>query len=73
MDFVLGDHTAIEVKAKANVAARELRSLHAIGEERKLRRCLCVSLEPRRRQVGPITILPYEEFLDALWAGEYAE
>ncbi len=35
VDFVLDEHTAIEVKAKANVAPRELRSLHAILEEKK--------------------------------------
>ena len=72
VDFVLDEHTAIEVKAKANVAPRELRSLDAILEEKKIRRALCVSLEPRRRVVSGITILPWREFLDALWAGEYA-
>jgi predicted AAA+ superfamily ATPase len=72
VDFVLDDHTAIEVKAKANVAPRELRSLHALAEEKKVKRALCVSLEPRRREASGITILPWREFLDALWAGEYA-
>jgi len=72
VDFVLGDHTAIEVKAKANVAPRELRSLQALAEEKKVKRSLCVSLEPRRRKVGGTTILPWREFLDALWAGEYS-
>lgn len=72
VDFVLDDHTAVEVKAKANVAPRELRSLLALADEKTVRRTLCVSLEPRRRQVGAITILPWREFLDALWAGEYA-
>ena len=71
VDFVLGDHTAIEVKAKVNVARRELRSLVALAEEKQVKRCLCVSLEPRRRKVGGITILPYREFLEALWGGEY--
>ena len=69
---MLGDHTAIEVKAKANVAPRELRSLQALAEEKKVKRSLCVSLEPRRRKVGGITILPWREFLDALWAGDYS-
>ena len=72
VDFVLDDHTAIEVKAKPNVAPRELRSLQALAEEKKLKRAVCVSLEPRRRKVGGVTILPWREFLDALWAGEYA-
>lgn len=47
VDFILGDHTAIEVKAKENVSPDDLKSLRAIAEENKLKRCLCVSLEPR--------------------------
>jgi predicted AAA+ superfamily ATPase len=72
VDFVLGDHTGVEVKAKANVAARELRPLQALAEERALKRLLCVTLDTRRRTVGGLTILPYGDFLDALWAGEYS-
>jgi len=72
VDFILGDHTAIEVKAKENVSAQELKPLRALAEEKKLRRYLCVSLEPRTRTVEGITILPYRRFLDALWDGEYA-
>jgi len=70
VDFVLGDHTAIEVKAKANVAPRELRGLAALAEERPIKHALCVSLDPRPRRVGGVRILPYGEFLDALWGGE---
>ena len=73
VDFILGDHTAIEIKAKENVSTQDLKSLHAIAEEKKLDRYLCVSLEPRRRQVGKFTILPYHQFLDSLWAGEYSD
>lgn len=70
VDFVLGDHTAIEIKASENVAPSDLRSLMALAEERRLLRYVCVSLESRRRQIGPVTILPYRDFLQALWAGE---
>jgi predicted AAA+ superfamily ATPase len=72
VDFILGEQTAIEVKAKENVAAAELRSLEALAEEKKLRRYLCVSLERHRRQVGKVTVLPYREFLEELEAGEYS-
>jgi hypothetical protein len=68
---VLGDHTAIEVKAKDNVPARELNSLLALGEEKVIRRLVCVTMEPRRRQVGRVTLLPWADFLDALWSGEF--
>ena len=67
VDFVIGDHTAIEVKAKANVSTQDLKPLHALAEERKFRSLICVSLEPRPRKVGAVSILPVGEFLSALW------
>jgi hypothetical protein len=38
-----------------------------LAEEEILKQYVCVSMEPRRRKVGNIDILPYEEFLDLLW------
>lgn len=70
VDFILGDHTAVEVKAKPSVSTQDLRSLRALSEEGRPRRLLCVSLEPSRREVDGIVILPYREFLDMLWDGE---
>jgi predicted AAA+ superfamily ATPase len=70
VDFVLGDHTAIEAKATATLAASDVKSLKALAEEKRWKRLLCVCLEPRRRQLGDVTVLPWNEFLDALWAGE---
>lgn len=72
VDFILGDHTAVEVKAKDIVSPQDLRSLRALAEEGKLKRYLCVSLEARRRRVDGIGLLPVGEFLEALWEGEYA-
>ncbi len=72
VDFIIGDHTAIEVKAKQNVASQDLKSLRALAEEKQLKRYLCVSLEPRPRKIDGIQVLPATEFLDALWDGEYA-
>ena len=34
MDFILGDHTAIEAKAKRNVSAQDIKGLVAFGEEK---------------------------------------
>lgn len=72
VDFILSDHTAIEIKAKENVSASDLKSLRALAEEKKMKRYLCISLEPRPRTMGEITILPYREFLSGLWNGEYS-
>jgi len=71
VDFILGDHTAIEVKATENLSVQDLRPLRALAEEKRLKRYLYVTLEPRSRKLEGITALPYREFLDALWSGEY--
>jgi predicted AAA+ superfamily ATPase len=71
VDFILGDHTAIEVKAKENVSLQDLRSLRALAEEKQLKRYLCVSLEPRARKIDGVSILPIREFLEALWNEEF--
>jgi predicted AAA+ superfamily ATPase len=71
VDFIIGDHTAVEVKAKRNVGDSDLRSLRALAEEGKMKHYICVALEIRRRKVGNIMILPFAEFLGELWAGKY--
>jgi predicted AAA+ superfamily ATPase len=71
IDFIIGDHTAVEVKAKENISAQDLKSLRALAEEKQLKRYLCVSLEPRPRKVDGISVLPVADFLSALWSGEF--
>ena len=71
VDFIIGDHTALEVKAKKNLSPKDIKSLRMLAEEGKLKRYICVSMEPRRRKIGNIDILPYKEFLDLLWNGAY--
>jgi len=72
VDFVVGDHTAVEVKATANASAVDLKGLRALAEEGRLKRYVLVCLEPRPRRAGNVEILPVLEFLAALWAGEMA-
>ena len=71
VDFILGDHTAVEVKAKKTISERDLKPLRMLAEEGLLRRQLCVSREPRARTVNGIQVVPFELFLQALWADEY--
>lgn len=66
VDFILGDHTAIEVKATDNVTDRDLRPLQALAEEKKLKHYLCVCAEPRPRRVGAVEVVPYADFLGGL-------
>jgi predicted AAA+ superfamily ATPase len=72
VDFIIGDHTAVEVKAKENLSVSDLKPLRALSEEKKLKRYLCVSLEPRRRRFEDVMVSPYKDFLEALWNGEYS-
>ena len=46
--------------------------MRALAEEKKLKRYVCVSLEPRPRRVNDVTVLPWRQFLDALWTGEFS-
>ncbi|MBM3318817.1 MAG: ATP-binding protein [Candidatus Eisenbacteria bacterium] len=71
VDFIIGDHTAIEVKASRSVTSNDLKGLRALAEEKKLKRFICVSGEPRARTVGGIMVLPWQAFLDELWSGRY--
>lgn len=71
VDFIIGDHTAIEVKASENPSPQDLKSLRALAEEKHFKRYLCVCMAQRSRLVDGITILPYKEFLAALWSGEF--
>lgn len=72
VDFILNDRTAIEVKAKTNVADRDLRGLRALREERLLKQYVVVSQEATPRRVDGIEILPWRAFLDRLWDGAFA-
>lgn len=72
VDFIIGDHTAVEVKAKENISQQDLKSLRALAEEKRLKRYLCVCLEPRPRKVEGVLVIPFKEFLEALWSGQYA-
>jgi uncharacterized protein len=71
VDFLLGDHTAIEVKAKPTIAPQDLWSLRALADEKRFKRLVCVGLHARPRRVEKIEVVPLTHFLEALWAGEY--
>ena len=68
VDFIIDDHTAIEVKAKSVITADDLRSLKAIAQEHRFKRLVCVCLEKRPRKTNNIEIVPYQDFLEELWS-----
>lgn len=70
VDFILGDmNTAIEVKASQRIHPGHTRGLKALQEEHTIGRAIIVSLEKQPRRIdGPIDILPWQAFLEILWA-----
>ena len=68
--FVFED-LAVEVKAKKNVTGRDLKGLRALREEGLFAHYLLVSMEPMARETDGIRILPWTDFLDGLWGGEW--
>lgn len=71
VDFVLGDHeVAIEVKATGQATSRHLKGLKALAEEYKVKKLILVSTDPQPRLVDNILILPWNIFLERLWAEE---
>jgi predicted AAA+ superfamily ATPase len=71
VDFILGDHTAIEVKATRNVSQRDLRGLEALSEEKMMKHLVLVCQEATPRKLGAILILPWQEFLERLWSDAF--
>lgn len=71
VDFILGDGAvAIEVKSGGNLGTPELAGLKAFMEDEPSCKAFLVSTETKARQVGPVRIVPWQEFLCALWAGK---
>ena len=71
VDFILGDHeVAIEVKATDHVDNRHLKGLLAFSEEYEVKKSIVVSNDPLPRLIGNILVLPWQVFLDRLWAEE---
>ena len=68
VDFVLAD-LAVEVKARRAISRRDLRGLRALAEEKLFARHILVSMDPYPRVVDGIELLPWDEFLNALWGG----
>jgi predicted AAA+ superfamily ATPase len=71
IDFVLGDHeVAIEVKATVSATPRHLKGLKAFSEEYPVKKRILITNDPYPRLVENISILPWNVFLQRLWAGE---
>lgn len=73
VDFIIGNGEktiAVEVKGVPEVQSRHLKGLRAFAEEHPASKLIVVSLDARPRLVDGIHILPVQDFLNTLWAGE---
>ena len=71
VDCIIGDaKVAVEVKAASEVRRGQLKGLKAFAEEHPLSKCIVVSQEPFARMTDGIEIIPVNEFLSRLWAGD---
>lgn len=70
VDFILGDReVALEVKGVPEVYAQHLRGINAFREEYNPKQAIVVSLDARPRRVDNVMVLPWQTFLNDLWAG----
>jgi uncharacterized protein len=72
VDFILNDmDVAIEVKSSNRIHSGHLKGLKALLEEHHVKRAIIVSLETQARKLDMgIEVLPWQVFLDQLWAGD---
>ena len=68
VDLIIGEKTAIEIKATSLVQDKHLRGIRALKEEGLMEKYLVVSLDENiRKTKDNIKILPWNQFLDQLW------
>ncbi len=71
VDFILGDgEVALEVKGTSRVDGADLKAIRAFAGEQAPKKCIVVCNEARPRQHENISILPWKDFLEQLWAGK---
>lgn len=71
VDLILNHDTAIEIKAKKNFNLNDLKGLKALKEEKKFKNYLLVAMVPEPLVIDSFPVIPYTEFIERLWSGEY--
>lgn len=71
VDFVIGEEVAIEVKASARVSWRDFKGLDRLAEEGVFKHYLLVSQDPIELSDGARHALPWQSFLEGLWARKW--
>lgn len=67
VDYLVGNHTAIEVKSKSHVTKDDLKGLMALGEEGVFKHFIMVSHDEVEKNDSGIHIIHWSTFLKRLW------
>lgn len=70
VDFVLGDHTAIEVKSSKRISKTDLKALKMLAEEQRFKNFFIVSRDEVSANFSGIKSLHWKIFLKKLWNHE---
>lgn len=70
VDFVVGEHTAIEVKATRSISDKNLRGLKALAEEKVFQNYYLVSQDPIEAKSGLVHCVHWKTFMEMLWADQ---
>ncbi len=70
VDFIVGDHTAIETKATKRVNSRDLKGLQALKEENIFKHYFLISQDLIETKQDNIWCIHWKTFLEKMWADE---
>lgn len=70
VDYLIGDHTAIEVKATGTVAPKHLKGLKALAEEKRGMKMFLITNDRIATKNEGIHAMHWESFLEELWKGK---
>ncbi|MFN9067510.1 MAG: DUF4143 domain-containing protein, partial [Bdellovibrionales bacterium] len=71
VDLIVGDEMAIEIKSSDKFNESYLSGLLELKKEKKIKNYYLISLDPIRREIEGIHIIPYTEFLTEMWAHQH--
>jgi predicted AAA+ superfamily ATPase len=73
VDFIVGDHTAIDVKATKRVTQKHLKGLKALSEERHFKKLILISQDPIETLKEGIFCIHWKTFLNDIWSDKLIE
>ena len=71
VDFLIGETTAIEVKASRKISRNDFKGLKYLKEEGVFRNLILVSQDPVSSREDEILAVPWQRFLKDLWKDKF--